>query len=103
MQTDFSPLEQAVKIWMDELYNFEPMIEPELKRNLNRQWVLTLIEVWPEDTIDRFSTSQALDKRVEWCETELKKWPGVKRMAWDQWWFDDKVPVSYTHLPSPRD
>jgi hypothetical protein len=81
-------LDQVMKVWaMDKE---EPMIEPVLTRNRQRQWVITLEELWPQGDGEGYNSSSGLDKRVEWCEEEMKKWAGVRRMAWDQWWFDDK-------------
>ena len=82
-------LEQVMKTWaMDKE---EPIIEPVLTRNRQRHWVITLEELWPQGDSEGYNSSSGLDKRVEWCEKELARWPGVKRMAWDQWHFDDKV------------
>ena len=82
-------LDQVMKVWaMDKE---EPTIQPVLTRNRQRQWVITLEELWLQGNSEGYNSSSGLDKRVEWCEKELARWPGVKRMAWDQWYFDDKV------------
>lgn len=67
-----------------------PTIKPLLAKK-NRIWTITLSEVWPDDFTEApYSGSDSLDTRIEWITTELTKWPGVKRMSWDQWYFDDK-------------
>ena len=65
-----------------------PTIKPVLEKK-QRLWNITLTEVWPDEVTGN-SGSALLDKRVDWTVEELSKWQGVKRMAWDQWYFDDK-------------
>lgn len=65
-------------------------IKPILEKR-NRIWTITLKEVWPEDVNHTTGISSfGLDNKVHWTEEELLKWSGVKRMAWDQWYFDNK-------------
>lgn len=67
-----------------------PTIKPVLVKK-NKTWTITLSEIWPEEILEvPYIGSESLDSRVEWTVEELSKWPGVKRMAWDQWYFDDK-------------
>ena len=81
-------LDQVMKVWaMDRV---TPTIKPVLNRTIHRDWAVTLEEVWPDDNYEAGGGSGLLDKRVDWCVEELKKWQGVRRMAWDQWYFDDR-------------
>lgn len=82
-------LDNVMRTWA--MSKATPTIELVLKKDYKKNWVFTLEEVWPEGDDEGFSSSSALDDRVEWCEKELARWSGVRRMAWDQWYFDDKV------------
>lgn len=65
-----------------------PIIKPVLYQSSNKKWRVTLEELWPAEVVD--SGSNELDRSVEWVGEELKKWTGVKRMAWDTWDFATK-------------
>lgn len=79
-------LEQVTKLWAMQ---DTPSIKPVLLKKHN-SWTIVLEEVWPDEVINKSSSSFTLDNRVAWVEEELKKWQGVKRTAWDMWAFLDK-------------
>jgi hypothetical protein len=80
-------LDQVMKVWaMDQE---TPTIKPVLLRKMNT-WTIVLEEVWPDEVINKSSSSFTLDDRVAWVEEELKKWTTVKRTAWDMWAFNNK-------------
>jgi len=82
MQTDFGPLERAVKVWMDELNT--SMIKPTLHRRNSNWYRLQFIE---ESDDDSTWYNQKLNDTVEWAAEKLKDWPDVKRMSFDMWDF----------------
>lgn len=67
-----------------------PEIKPALYLNRNKKWRVTIQEVWP-DNIEKISVNNSeLDQLVEWSVEELKKWKGIRRVAWDSWDFPTK-------------
>jgi hypothetical protein len=79
-------IDDVMKLWaMDS----QPTIKPMLQRR-QKNWAVVLEEVWPPEIINKSSSSHALDTRVAWVVEELTKWQGVRRLAWDMWYFDDK-------------
>lgn len=67
-----------------------PTIKPVLERK-QRIWTVSLREIWPEEILEvPYTGSESLDDKVDWVTNELARWDGVKRMSWDQWYFDDK-------------
>jgi len=82
-------LDGVMKQWVTQV---EPFIKPNLIKKHN-SWYIILEEVWPEETEGSYSLgpgSVSLDDCVSWVEKEITRWPGVRRMAWDQWCFDDR-------------
>lgn len=55
-------------------------------------FTLTINEHWTNgvDNIALFDQSGDFDSFIEWTESQLKTWPNVKRMAYDQWYFKRK-------------
>lgn len=69
-----------------------PTIIPTLERSTDRRWKIILVEHWDvdEELFKGTISSSGLDEKVEWCTDILKSWASAKRMAFDQWYFDDK-------------
>ena len=90
---DMTALQQVVGGWIRSGMIY-PTIRPKLSRKRSQNmWGIVLEEVWPEDIEDHQkirSSSNNLDERVEWATEKLKNWKGARRMAWDQWYFDNK-------------
>lgn len=82
---DFAPLEAVFKVWNGSVEDVT--VEPVLSKRGN-QWVLMLEERWPGGA--PLGTTNLLDQRVNWCTEKLKDWPGCRRMAYDQFWFNRK-------------
>lgn len=56
-----------------------------------RNWCITLQEQpLPNTTTPIWSNPGKLDERVEWALDQLEKWPDVRRMAHDMWYFKRK-------------
>lgn len=83
---EWQSLQAVMNTWMGKLVTIT--VEPKLSKR-NNKWVLMLEEHYPEGTA--LGTKNLLDERLEWCVEKLKDWPGCKRMAYDQFWFDRKV------------
>ena len=81
---NFDALQGAVNSWFNML---SISVEPVLSKR-NNKWVIMLEEKWPPGA--PLGTTNLLDERINWCTEKLKDWPGCKRMAYDQFWFDRK-------------
>lgn len=75
-------------IWANKMALEQITIEAKLYRRKNK-WALVLEEHWPYETPP--IGDNGLDERINWCVEKLKDWPGCKRMAYDQFWFDKKI------------
>jgi hypothetical protein len=84
---DWKGLQSVIETWVREVV--EVTIEPKLYKRQNK-WALVLEEHWEYPT-PPIGGSEHLDKRIEWCADKLKDWPGCKRMAYDQFWFNTKL------------
>jgi hypothetical protein len=76
-------------IWANPNVIDQITIEPKLYKRQNK-WALVLEECWPFPN-DPIGDSTKLDERINWCADKLKDWPGCTRMAYDQFWFKNKV------------
>ena len=88
MNTDSATtLEQVMMGWARMN---QPSIRLSLKR-IRKEWVLSVTEEWSStDDAGNYYNSRDLDRAVVWITDELAKWSGARRMAWDQWNFDDR-------------
>lgn len=73
-------LEPAYLKWKDILEG-GPKINAILSRN-GLKWRIRL-----EEANMHWTSTGALDERVEWTLNQLKNWPGVTRMSFDIWQF----------------
>lgn len=76
-------LEQVLKNWV-----VEPTIKAQLTHATGPNWMLALVEDWPDD-LNRHS-STAIDECVEWVTTRLKDNDRCTRLAWNMWRFKTK-------------
>jgi len=106
MQTDFGPLERAVKVWMDEIDT--SMVKPTLHKAFNGHWTLQLVDVEDEYPVATFANipSNKLDRAVEWTTERLESWDNCRRMSWDMWDFkfkhDAEKFITLFHLSCPQ-
>lgn len=67
-----------------------PQIFADLSQR-GKSWCVTLQEQpLPNTTTPLWSNPGKLDERVNWALIQLQKWPDVKRMAHDMWYFKRK-------------
>jgi len=64
-------------------------IKPLLTRK-GRTTVFSLIEYYLNDNISESVYIGQYYDYIEWIDQQLSTWPNVRRMAWDQWYFDKK-------------
>ncbi len=38
----------------------------------------------------KYSSAKTWDEDIESCEAELRDYPGVKRMSYDEWYWEDE-------------
>lgn len=82
-------MESVIRTWVDKTALEKITIEPRLYKR-DRKWVVILEEHWPFPEAP-LRDSRFLDDRIEWAVDKLKSWPGCKRMAYDQFWFEKKI------------
>lgn len=74
---------------------------------VNRKHIIHLTEKYltGDDAGNTFSTYQ-FDEVVEWINSELDKWEGVKRTAFDRWEFKNKQVaekfITYYNIACPK-
>ena len=86
---DWQGLQSVMVMWANEMASKQITIEAKLYKRKNK-WAIVLEECWPYDT-PPVREPAILDERISWCTDKLKDWPGCRRMAYDQFWFDKKL------------
>ena len=88
-----------------ELMERGPYIHPELWKNSQRKWAITLQEVWGDNTISDVNLTINFDDAIFWTDEELKKWDCV-RSSYDTWIFKKKRDaekfITLFHLKCPQ-